>query len=54
MLKAEKYMPYASSRFVFDKTHTDAALSGSGITTPHAKSYFETLLAFQARTLRLQ
>jgi thioester reductase-like protein len=51
--KAESYMPYAWSNFVFDKTHTNAVLEGAGIVTPHARSYFVKLLEYQAKTLRL-
>jgi thioester reductase-like protein len=53
MLKADKYFPYAWSRFVFDKTNTDALLQGTGITTPHPKDYFLKLLEYQAKTLKL-
>src|ERR1700722_3324444 len=47
--KAEIYMPYAWSNLIFDKTRTDAVLEGSGITTPHARSYFVKLLEYQAK-----
>ena len=51
--KAEIYMPYAWSNLIFDKTRTDAALEGSGITTPHARSYFVKLLEYQAKALKI-
>jgi thioester reductase-like protein len=53
MLKADKYFPYAWTKFVFDKTNTDSVLAGTGIKTPHARSYFVKLLEYQARTLKL-
>jgi len=53
MLKADKYFPYAWTKFVFDKTNTDSVLEGTGIKTPHARSYFVKLLEYQARTLKL-
>jgi thioester reductase-like protein len=51
--KAEIYMPYAWSNLVFDKARTNAALEGSGITTPHVRSYFVKLLEYQAKALKL-
>jgi hypothetical protein len=53
MLKADKYFPYAWTKVMFDKTNTNALLEGTGITTPHARSYFVKLLEYQARTLKL-
>lgn len=53
MLKADKYFPYAWTKFMFDKTNTNSVLDGTGITTPHARSYFVKLLEYQARTLKL-
>jgi thioester reductase-like protein len=53
MLKADKYFPYAWTKFMFDKTNTNSLLEGTGITTPHARSYFVKLLEYQARTLKL-
>ena len=52
MLKAEKYIPYASSKLVFDKTRTDAGLRGSGVVTPHPRSYLDKQVQFQEQTLR--
>jgi thioester reductase-like protein len=49
MLKGEYYMPYGSSKFEFDKTNTNSALEGSGVTTPHPRDYFEKLLTYQAK-----
>ena len=46
-------MPYAWSNLVFDKARTNAALEGSGITTPHVRSYFVKLLEYQAKALKL-
>jgi thioester reductase-like protein len=51
--KAEIYMPYAWSNLIFDKTNTNTVLNGSGITTPHVKSYFVKLLEYQAKALRI-
>jgi thioester reductase-like protein len=51
--KAEIYMPYAWSNLIFDKTRTDAVLEGSGITTPHARSYFVKLLEYQAKARKI-
>jgi thioester reductase-like protein len=51
--KAEIYMPYFWSNLIFDKTNTNAVLNGSGITTPHVRSYFVKLLEYQAKTLKL-
>jgi thioester reductase-like protein len=51
--KAEAYLPYAWSKLIFDKTNTNAMLDGSGITTPHARSYFVKLLEYQAKALRI-
>ncbi len=53
MLKADKYFPYAWTKFMFDKANTDSVLAGTGVTTPHARSYFVKLLEYQARTLKL-
>jgi thioester reductase-like protein len=54
VVKAENnYMPYCWSKLIFDKTNTHAALNGTGITTPHARSYFVKLLEYQAKTLKL-
>jgi thioester reductase-like protein len=53
MLKADKYFPYAWTKFMFDKTNTDSVLAGTGVKTPHARSYFVKLLEYQARTLKL-
>lgn len=53
MLKADKYFPYAWTRFMFDKTNTDAILEGTGIKTPHPKDYFLKLLEYQAKALKL-
>ncbi len=53
MLKADKYFPYAWSKYMFDKTNTDALLKGTGITTPHPKDYFLKLLEYQAKQLKL-
>ena len=54
VVKAEKaYMPYAWSKLIFDKTNTNALLEGTGIATPHPKSYFVKLLEYQAKTLKL-
>jgi len=53
MLKADKYFPYAWTKFMFDKTNTNSLLEGTGVTTPHARSYFVKLLEYQARTLKL-
>jgi thioester reductase-like protein len=52
MLKGEHYLPYLSSRFVFDTSNTKACLNGSG-TAPHVSSYFGKLLEFQAQATRL-
>jgi thioester reductase-like protein len=52
MKKGEFYMPYGSSKFEFDKTNTDAALSGTGVTTPHPRDYFRKLLTYQANSER--
>jgi len=53
MLKGEHYLPYLSSRFVFDTTNTKSVLNGQG-TAPHVGSYFTKLLEYQARQARLQ
>ncbi len=53
ILKAETYMNYASSNFVFDKTNTNELLAGTGITTPDPRKYFVKLLEYQAKALRL-
>jgi thioester reductase-like protein len=47
--KAYIYMPYFWSNLIFDKTNTDSLLEGTGITTPHPRSYFLKLLEYQAR-----
>jgi long-chain acyl-CoA synthetase len=53
-LKAGKtYLPYMWMKLAFDKTNTDSLLEGTGITTPHPRSYFVKLLEYQAKTLRL-
>ncbi|MDP9001092.1 MAG: SDR family oxidoreductase [Myxococcota bacterium] len=51
-LKGEHYLPYLSSKKIFDKTNTDA-VAGLGIAIPHPSSYFRRLVAFQARALQL-
>ncbi len=51
--KGDKYIPYAFTKLLFDKTHTDAGLVGTGITTPHPRTYYEKLLQFQEQTLRV-
>ncbi len=51
--KAETYWPYAWSNLLFDKTNTNTVLNGSGITTPHVRSYFIKLLEYQAKALRI-
>ncbi len=53
MLKADKYFPYAWTRFMFDKTNTDKLLEGTGIRTPHPRDYFLKLLEYQAKALKL-
>jgi thioester reductase-like protein len=53
MLKADKYFPYVWTKLMFDKANTDSLLEGTGIKTPHARSYFVKLLEYQARTLKL-
>ena len=50
--KAEIYMPYAWSNLIFDKTRTDAALDGTGLKTPHVRTYFTKLLEYQAKALK--
>ena len=52
MLKAEKYIPYGSSNLVFDKARTDAGLRGSGVVTPHPRSYLDKQVQFQEQKLR--
>jgi len=52
MLKAEKYIPYASSKLLFDKTRTDSGLRGSGVVTPHPRSYLDKQVQYQEQTLR--
>jgi thioester reductase-like protein len=52
-LKGKVYLPYLWMKLEFDKTNTDKLLEGTGITTPHARSYFLKLLEYQAKTLRL-
>jgi thioester reductase-like protein len=54
ILTAETYMNYASSNFVFDKTNTNRALAGTGITTPDPRAYFPKLLQYQAKALGLR
>ncbi len=51
--KAEIFLPYAWSNLVFDKARTEAALEGSGIDVPHARTYFVKLLEYQAKALKL-
>jgi thioester reductase-like protein len=51
--KAEVYFPYVWMKLVFDKSNTNALLEGTGVSTPHARSYFVKLLEYQARALRL-
>ncbi len=51
--KAETYFPYFWSNLIFDKTNTDSLLEGTGITTPHCRSYFIKLLEYQAKALRI-
>jgi thioester reductase-like protein len=53
MLKADKYFPYAWTKFLFDKTNTDRILEGTGIKTPHPRDYYLKLLEYQAKTLKL-
>jgi thioester reductase-like protein len=50
--KAEIYMPYAWSNLVFDKAQITAALEGTGIATPHVRSYFLKLLEYQAKAVK--
>ena len=52
-LKAGVYLPYLWMKLTFDKTNTNSLLEATGITTPHARSYFVKLLEYQAKTLRL-
>jgi thioester reductase-like protein len=52
MLKGEHYLPYLSSRFVFDTSNTKSVLNGHG-TAPHVGTYFTKLLEYQARAARL-
>jgi hypothetical protein len=51
--KAEIYMPYAWSNLVFDKARINAVLEGSGVETPHARTYFVKLLEYQAKALKI-
>jgi thioester reductase-like protein len=51
--KAETYMPYCWSNLIFDKARIDAALEGSGIEVPHARSYFVKLLEYQAKAMKI-
>ncbi len=51
--KAEVYMPYAWSNLVFDKARIDAALAGTGVEAPHARTYFVKLLEYQAKALKI-
>jgi hypothetical protein len=51
--KAEIFMPYAWSNLIFDKTRTNALLEGTGIHTPHVKTYFVKLLEYQAKALKI-
>ena len=41
------------SHLMFDKTNTNAVLRGTGITTPHARSYFVKLLEYEAKAPRI-
>lgn len=52
-LRAQQYVPYAFTKLLFDKARTDAALRGSGITTPHPSTYFDKLLSFHEQSLRV-
>jgi thioester reductase-like protein len=47
--KGRHYLPYLSSKCVFDKANTDQALEGLGIRVPHPQTYFRKLVSFQAR-----
>ncbi|HZU82958.1 MAG TPA: SDR family oxidoreductase [Polyangiaceae bacterium] len=50
-MKGEYYLPYLSSKMVFDKSNTDALLRGSNVAVSHPRTYFRKLVAFQARAL---
>jgi thioester reductase-like protein len=49
----ETYWAYAWSNRIFDKTNTNAVLNGTGITTPHARTYFRKILEYQAKALKI-
>jgi thioester reductase-like protein len=53
LAKGDKYIPYAFTKLLFDKTHTDACLLGTGIKTPHPSTYYEKLLQFQEQALKV-